>query len=128
MAQSVVYRDLNLDFKPNPLNGDIIVATNSEAIKKSLKNLILTNLYESPFDPDKGTNIYGSLFENFDNITADFLRTKIKESVDRYEQRVEIQKIDIFSKYKEHSLEITMYFKVLELNYDDNITVFVSKT
>lgn len=128
MGKRYVYRDINLDFEKHPLTGDIIAATDVEAIKKSLRNLVQTDLYDCPFNPDKGTNIRGSLFENFSPFTADFIRAKIAEMVDQYEPRVELQNISIYQKEDQNSLEVSIYFKIIELNRQEEITVFVERT
>lgn len=128
MGTRYVYRDINLDFVKHPLTGDIVGATDVEAIKKSLRNLVQTDLYDCPFNPDKGTNIRGSLFENFSPFTAEFIRAKINEMVDKYEPRVEIQQINIYQKDDQNSLEVTIYFKIIELNRQEEITVFVERT
>lgn len=128
MGKRYVYRDINLDFEKHPLTGDIIAATDVEAIKKSLRNLVQTDLYDCPFNPDKGTSIRGSLFENFSPFTADFIRAKIAEMVDRYEPRVELQQINIYQREEQHALEVSIYFKIIELNRQEEITVFVERT
>jgi len=128
MAKKYVYKDINLSFEKHPLTGDVICATDVEAIKKSLRNLILTDFYEVPFNPDKGTSLNGSLFENFTPITSEFLKSKIKEMVDVYEPRIEIQRIVIFQKDDQNSLEVSVYFKILDLNRFEDITIFVERT
>lgn len=128
MGKRYVYRDINLDFAKHPLTGDIIAATDVEAIKKSLRNLVQTDLYDCPFDPDKGTNIRGSMFENFSPFTAEFIRAKIHEMVDKYEPRVELQQINIYQREEQHALEVSIYFKIIELNRQEELTVFVERT
>jgi phage baseplate assembly protein W len=128
MAKSHIYRDINLSFDKHPLTGDIVAATDVEAIKKSLRNLVMTDLYDVPFNPNKGTSLNGSLFENFSHITTEFLKAKINEMVDRYETRISIQKIVIFQKDDQNSLEVSIYFKIVELNKIEEITIFVERT
>ena len=128
MAKKYVYRDINLSFEKHPLTGDVISATDVEAIKKSLRNLVMTDLYDVPFNPEKGTSLNGSLFENFTPITTEFLKTKIKEMVDLYEPRIQIQKIVIFQKEDQNALEVTIHFKILDLNRFEDITIFVERT
>ena len=128
MAKSHIYRDINLSFDKHPLTGDVVAATDVEAIKKSLRNLVMTDLYDVPFNPNKGTSLNGSLFENFSHITTEFLKAKINEMVDRYEPRVNIQKIVIFQKDDQNSLEVSIYFKIVELNKIEEITIFVERT
>lgn len=128
MAKKYVYRDINLAFEKHPLTGDVISATDVEAIKKSLRNLVMTDLYDVPFNPEKGTSLNGSLFENFTPLTIEFLKTKINEMIDLYEPRVRVQKIVIFQKEDQNALEVSIHFKILDLNRFEDITVFVERT
>lgn len=128
MAKKYVYRDINLAFEKHPLTGDVVSATDVEAIKKSLRNLVMTDLYDVPFNPEKGTSLNGSLFENFTPITTEFLKTKIKEMIDLYEPRIQVQKIVIFQKEDQNALEVTIHFKILDLNRFEDITIFVERT
>jgi phage baseplate assembly protein W len=128
MAKKYIYRDINLDFEKHPLTRDVVTATDVEAIKKSLRNLIMIDFFEVPFDPDKGTSLKGSLFENFTPMTTEFLKSKIKEMVERYEPRIEIRKIVIFQKDDLNALEVTIYFKILDLNQLQEMSFFVERT
>jgi phage baseplate assembly protein W len=122
------YKDINLDFDRHPLTGDVVTAVNVEAIKKAVRNLVLTNLGEVPFDPDRGSSLLGSLFENFTPLTTEFLKAKIRELISLYEPRVDIQSINVFQKDDANSLEVSIFFKVVELNRIESITVFVERT
>lgn len=128
MAKKYIYRDINLAFEKHPLTGDVVSATDVEAIKKSLRNLVMTDLYDVPFNPEKGTSLNGSLFENFTPITTEFLKTKINEMIDLYEPRIQVQKIVIFQKDDQNTLEVSIYFKILDLNRFEDITIFVERT
>lgn len=128
MAKKYIYRDINLAFEKHPLTGDVVSATDVEAIKKSLRNLVMTDLYDVPFNPEKGTSLNGSLFENFTPITTEFLKTKINEMIDLYEPRIQVQKIVIFQKDDQNALEVSIYFKILDLNRFEDITIFVERT
>ena len=88
MAQ---YTDINLDFEPHPVTGDVVILKDANAIKRSLRNLVLTNFYEHPYDKDLGTGIRALLFENFDSdaITV-AVSERVKFVVARYEPRVEL--------------------------------------
>ena len=77
MAQPIVisrtpdYSDLDLDFIPHRTTKDVLVKTGADAIKRSVRNLVLTNFYEKPFRPGIGSNAVKLLF---DNITPFFGR------------------------------------------------------
>lgn len=123
-----VYSDLNLDFTANPFTGDIIKATNAEAIKKAFRNLILTNFYEVPFNPSLGSNIRASLFENFNPLTIEFMKTKIREMTEQYEPRVKILNIDVNMQQDQNGLEVNISYTIVQMNRNDALTVFLGRT
>ena len=61
------FKDISMTFQSNPLNGDIIGIKNENAIARSVRNIVFTLPGEKPFDPDFGSRIYKTLFENLDN-------------------------------------------------------------
>ena len=126
--KKVVYSDINLDFNAHPITGDIMKATNAEAIKKSFRNLVLTNYYEVPFKPSIGSNIRGSLFENFGPMTSEFMKSKIRELAEEYEPRVRIGTIDIYQMQDNNTLQVSIQYTIIELNRQDNFTVFLERT
>ena len=89
-----LYKDLNLFFTPNPVTKDISKVTDVQAIKRSVRNLVLLNPGEKPFHPEIGTGIRASLFENFGPIELSALRTRIEFSINKYEPRVTLQSVD----------------------------------
>ena len=67
------YRDLDLNFTIHPLRKDVNKNLDEVAIVNSIKNIVSTNHYEKPFQPDFGSNVRRMLFESLDNITASAL-------------------------------------------------------
>ena len=128
MARTLEYKDIDLSFRKNPLTKDVLVARNADAVKKAMRNLIMTNLYETPFNPDKGSSVRASLFENFSPMTSEFLKNKIIELIDRYEPRVLIEKVEAIQRDDNNSLEITIHFRIRNLQLQEQVTVFVERT
>lgn len=122
------YTDLNLAFQRHPLTGDVLLANDAEAIKKSIRNLVSYNEYEVPFQPDKGGNMRGLLFENFGPITTDYLRSKLLELIEKYEPRVRVESVVVFQKPDQNRLDVTIDYTIVDLNRTESITVFVERT
>ena len=122
-----LYKDLNLDFTTSP-SGDLVVAKDLEAIKKSVRNLLQTNIMDVPFYPEIGTNINKMLFENFTSITVDFLRTKIKNVLTKFEPRVKVSSIDIYDKMDNHTIQIKIFFTILATGQTEEFNFFVTET
>lgn len=91
------YSDLNLLFTAHPATADVTKKTDDEAIKASLKNLIMTRNYERPFQPEIGCQIHSLLFENFSPITQQIMKKTIVDVVEKYEPRVTLLNVDIKS-------------------------------
>lgn len=108
MAQ---YTDINLDFEPHPVTGDVVILKDANAIKRSLRNLVLTNFYEHPYDENLGTGIRAMLFENFD---VDVISVAVKERVEfvvaRYEPRVELIDVIVTEYPDNNALNIEIKF------------------
>ena len=89
-----VYKDLNLSFIRNPVTGDVSTLTDVQNIKRAVRNLVLLNTWDKPFHPEVGTNIRGSLFENFSPMAVAVLREKIENSIQAHEPRVTVTSVD----------------------------------
>ena len=92
-----IYKDLNLFFTKNPLSGDVGKVTDVQAIKRSVRNLVLTNRGERLFHPEIGGDVYGSLFENFTPITEIELQSAITHTLEIYEPRVGLEEVVVNS-------------------------------
>ena len=81
------YRDLDLNFNIHPVRKDVTKHISEMAVINSIKNLILMNHYEKPFQPDIGSNVRKLLFENLDVVTAMSIEREIKQVIKNYEDR-----------------------------------------
>jgi len=84
------WSDLNLDFIAHPVSKDIVLKTDVEAIKRSVRNLIMTNRYERPFHPEIGSGVRGVLFELISPTTAVILQSEIRQVITNFEPRVDL--------------------------------------
>ena len=90
-----IYKDLNLFFTKNPLTNDVSKVTDVQAIKRSVRNLVLTDRGERLFHPEIGGDVKGSLFENFTPIMEVELRSAIKNVIEIYEPRVVLEDVKV---------------------------------
>ena len=84
------YRDLDLFFSRKNGTNDIEKITDVEAVKRSIRNLVLTNFYEKPFHPEIGSGIRDMLFENMTPITAVVLARKVEDVIENFEPRARL--------------------------------------
>ena len=82
------FRDFSLTFEKNAVTNDILSLKNEAAIKESVKNIVLYNFYEKPFDPFFGGNIIGLLFENSTPTMVLEVKNRIERSIEIHEPRV----------------------------------------
>ena len=90
-----IYRDLSLYFTPNPVSGDVTMVTDVQDIKRSVRNLVMTNRFEKPFHPEVASHVRDLLFERFTPITFNLLRNRIETVLENYEPRVSVTDIEI---------------------------------
>ena len=111
-----LYKDLNLFFTPNPVTGDVSSVTDVQAIKRSVRNLVLLNPGEKPFHPEIGTGIRDALFENFTPPLIVALRTRIEETIKLYEPRVTVESVDFgdpdFQRLDNNELRCLIQFSI----------------
>ena len=105
--------DLNPNFTKHPVTGDVGLLKNEDAIKQSVKNIVMTQLGEKFFDPLFGTSSNRLLFENFSNIISDQLALEIEDALRFYEPRVNFDNIDIFEDVRNNSIKFNVNFTII---------------
>ena len=121
------YSDLDLNFTIHPVKKDINRYTNETAVVNSIKNLILTNHYERPFQPDIGSNVRRLLFENMDTITATTLKKEIEQTIKNYEPRANISDIVVSPDYENNGFKVYMEFYVVNRTSPITINFFLER-
>jgi phage baseplate assembly protein W len=84
------YSDIDLFFSKNGGNTDINIITDVQAVKRSIRNLVLLNHYEKPFHPEIGSGVRDMLFELMTPVTAQILARKIQDVIENYEPRARL--------------------------------------
>ena len=112
-AVNRIYSDLDLSFAAHPITGDVAKKYDVNAVKQSLKTLILTNYYERPFQPKLGSPVYGMMFENIDMITANSLKLRLELLINKYEPRVRSQQVDVVPMLDQNAFKVSIYFYVI---------------
>ena len=94
-VDTYIYKDLSLYFTPNPVSGDVTMVTDVQDIKRSVRNLVMTNRFEKPFHPEVASHVRDLLFERFTPITFNLLRNRIETVLANYEPRVSVTDVEI---------------------------------
>ena len=115
------WSDLNLDFIAHPVSKDIVLKTDVEAIKRSVRNLIMTNPHERPFHPEIGSGVRGILFEILSPTTAVVLQSEIRQVITNYEPRVDIYDIRCLGDIDRNGYYVTIEFA--PINFPEPVTI-----
>ena len=110
------FRDFSLTFEKNAVTNDILALKNEAAIKESVKNIVLYNFYEKPFDPFFGGNIIGLLFENSTPTMELEIKNRIEQSVEIYEPRVTAVSVDVDFEPDRNELNCSVSYLILGIS------------
>ena len=112
LPNELVFSDINVTLTPHPVTGKVGVLRNENAVKRALRNLILTNQFERPYEPLFGGNILALLFENSDPFIEYRVKKQIETAISNFEQRVKVQEVQVDSNPDSNDLEINIIFFV----------------
>jgi phage baseplate assembly protein W len=121
------YADLDLNLEIDE-SGDIKPLLDLDAVKASVRNLILTNFGERPFRPNIGSNVRALLFEPADVFTIYALREAIRTVLLRYEPRVDSITVQVRDDSDENRYVATVGFRVISFNEIVDIDLYLSRT
>ena len=107
------FKDISMTFQSNPLNDDLIAIKNENAIARSLRNIVFTLPGEKFFNQSFGSRITESLFENIDEITATIIVDEIRESIDIYESRVELDDVKAYPDYENNGFDVIITYNII---------------
>lgn len=119
------FLDLSASWQNNPLSNDLITLKNENAIARSVRNLILTTQGERPFQPVLGSNVNNLLFENMDKLTAAALKDEIRNTIENYEPRVEIEEIIVDPNFENNEFNVTIQYYIVGIDVPEQELSFV---
>ena len=121
------YSDLNLNFTRNPATGDVARLTDIEAVKRSVRNLVLTNQFERPFHPEIGSSVRALLFENVTPLNAILLEDRIREVIINFEERALLTSVRVIVDADRNGYRVIINFQVLNSVENVSITEFLQR-
>lgn len=107
------FKDISATFQTNPLNSDLIALKNENAISRSIRNLILTVPGDKPFQPDLGSEVYESLFETLDQITASSIQQQIENTIIKYEPRVDLRDVTVTANIPNNAFDVLINYEII---------------
>lgn len=118
-----LYKDLPLSFNRHPITKKVNALVNADAVKQAVKNIVLTNFYERPYNPRFGGNVTAQLFENADPFLEYNLATNIRQSLENFEPRANIISIVVNSEADTNTLSAKIKFGIRALIDPVEVTV-----
>ena len=106
------YTDLDLFFG-RKTNNDVSKVTDIQAVKRSIRNLVLLNAYEKPFHPEISSGVRGMLFENMTPVTAVIIARKVEDVINNFEPRARLVGVRASPDLDRNAYEITVEFYVV---------------
>jgi len=110
------FKDISMSFQTNPLNDDLIALKNSSAIARSIRNIVFTQPGEKFFNPDFGSRISESLFENIDDASADVIRDEIRNSIRNFEPRVNLLSVIVRPNFDFNEMNVTIEYEIIGID------------
>tara|TARA_B100000945_G_scaffold233135_1_gene189484 strand:- start:1996 stop:2397 length:402 start_codon:yes stop_codon:yes gene_type:complete len=107
------FKDISMTFKQNPLNNDLIVIKNENAIARSIRNIVLTLPGEKFFNENFGSNVSKLLFENLDVLTASQIEDEITTSIVNYEPRVSLVKLTVTPNFETGEFDTVIVYEII---------------
>jgi len=121
------WRDLDLSLKIHPIRKDIIPLKDDAAIKNAVKNLLVSNFFERPFQPTLGANLRGLLFEPADAITKLDLQQGVRRVLNTHEPRIKVLNVKVFDESDNNSYRITVKFLIKEYDTAESVEIVLRR-
>jgi len=119
-TRTKLYKDIDLTFA-NKNSGEIFKKEDAAAVKQAVKNLILTNYFEKPFQPLFGGNLREMLFDLADDDAEEDIEERIKNAIGVFEPRAQALNVTAIATPDRNSIRVTVEFRVI--NTQETVTV-----
>jgi phage baseplate assembly protein W len=145
ISKELTFSDVNVSFTPHPVTGKLPVLKNADAVKRALRNLILTNKYERPYQPNFGGNLISQLFElstlnalstvnaglstveNASAIDRFAIRNQIETTINNYEKRAKVTDIQTEFDEQTNRLNVTIRFQIVNQRLPVDLTISIQR-
>lgn len=129
MPEFQTFKDLSVTFKKHPVTDDLVVVKDKAAIVQAIRNLLLTQKGERPFQPDLGSNIYRTLFEPLDYVSSALIKQSIFEVLGNYEPRIRVDSVLVNPDFENNGYQVEISYTIV--GRDDqpvNVDFFLEST
>ena len=122
------FADLDLNFTPHPVTGDVGFKKDENAVKQAVKNLVLTQNFERPFHSEIGSSLRSLLFEPATPMTKEILRKTISDTITNFEPRVELIDVEIRYTLDDTAVDVRVIFKIVNTFTPIDVNLTLERT
>jgi hypothetical protein len=122
-----LYSDIDFTFTRKPVTNDVALSYDEMAVIRSVSNLLLTNHYERPFQPELGSNINTLLFEPISPITSSSLQTEIENMINNYEPRALLKSVTVNAQPDQNAYEVNLEFYIQNATLPTIVTILLER-
>ena len=119
------FKDISMSFETNPLNDDLVSLSDTSAIARSIRNIVFTSPGEKFFQPDFGSRISESLFENVDTVSALAIEDEIRSSIINFEPRVNLLDTTVVPNPDDNEMNVTIEYEIVGIDIPPQQLEFV---
>ena len=119
------FKDISMSFETNPLNDDLVSLSDTSAIARSIRNIVFTSPGEKFFNPDFGSRISESLFENVDEVSALAIEDEIRSSIINFEPRVNLLDTTVVPNPDDNEMNVTIEYEITGIDIPPQQLEFV---
>lgn len=123
-----IFSDLDLNFTPHPVTGDLVQRIDENAVKQSLKNLLQLRHFEKPWHSEIGSPLRELLFENITPVTERMAQRAIIDVISNFEPRVNIIDVNVIASPENNSLYINLVFKIINTERPITLDFILERT
>jgi phage baseplate assembly protein W len=122
-----IYSDIDFTFTKKPVTNDVALSYDTQAVLRSIRNLLLTKHYDRLFNPDLGSNIEALLFENMSDMTANGLQREITAVIERYEPRAILKSVTVSAEEEKNAYNISISFFIENATQSTTATILLER-
>lgn len=112
-----LYSDFDISLEKDTFSRDLVVLEDYNAVRQSVKNLVLTMFYERPFQPSIGSAIYDLLFEPLTELTEMLLQQSIKDVINQFEPRAKVQFVNVYTGTGPNNVQLDDHEIVVDVGF-----------
>lgn len=122
-----IYSDIDFTFTKKPVVGDVSLSYDTQAVIRSIRNLLQTSHYDRPFNPELGSQLEAVLFENISPSQASYVQTQVANIINNYEPRAKLQNVQVTADEIRNAYYVTVTFFIENATMATTATILLER-